>query len=114
METTISNFHTILKIPAIHKLAFHISHVQILGTNHCGDSRQTSFKRRGSCQDVLCWRDYAERVVAISLHQIPNPSPSIRIHVYNLIAHCTKHGRLLLTEKKVITSVNSTQQKYTL
>ena len=35
METTISNFHTSFYIPDIHKLAFHIPHVQILGTNHC-------------------------------------------------------------------------------
>ena len=45
METTISNFHTILYIPEIQKLAFHIPHVQILGINHCGKSRQTAFKR---------------------------------------------------------------------
>ena len=44
METTISNFHTSFFIPEIHKLAFHIPHVQILGTKHCGDSRRTSFK----------------------------------------------------------------------
>ena len=28
----------------------------------------------------------------------PNPSPSIRFHIYHLIARCTKHGRLLLTD----------------
>ena len=39
METTISNFHTSFYIPEIQKLAFHIPHVQILSTNHCGDSR---------------------------------------------------------------------------
>ena len=37
METTISDFHTSLYIPAIHKLAFHLPHVRILGTNHCGE-----------------------------------------------------------------------------
>ena len=35
IETTISNFCTSLYIQEIHKLAFHIPHVQILGTNHC-------------------------------------------------------------------------------
>ena len=43
-ETTISNFYTSFLIPEIQKLAFHIPHVQILGTNHCGDSRQNAFK----------------------------------------------------------------------
>ena len=30
----------------------------------------------------------------------PNPSPSIRFHIYNIIACCTKHARLPLTDKK--------------
>ena len=38
METIISNFHTSFYIPAIQKLAFNIPHVQIQGTNNCGDS----------------------------------------------------------------------------
>ena len=44
--------------------------MQILGLNHCGDSRQTLFKRCKSFQDVLCRCDYAERVVASFSHQI--------------------------------------------
>ena len=30
----------------------------------------------------------------------PNPSPSIRFHIYHLIARCKKHGRLPLSNKK--------------
>ena len=70
METTISNFHSSFYIPEIQKLAFHIPHVKILGTNHCGDSLQNEFKRRESFQDVLCRRDYAERVVASFANKI--------------------------------------------
>ena len=70
METTISNFHTSLYIPAIQKLAFHLPHVRILGTNHCGELRRTAFKRRELFQDVLCCRDYAEKVVASFVNQI--------------------------------------------
>ena len=33
-------------------------------------------------------------------YQYPNTSPSIRFHVYHIIAHCTKHGRLPLTDQK--------------
>ena len=69
MKKNISNFHTSFYIPEIQKLAFHIPHVQILGTNNCGDSRPPLFKRRESFQDVLCCRDYAERVVASFYHQ---------------------------------------------
>ena len=47
-------------IPAIHKLAFHLPHVRILGTNHCGERQRTAFKQRELFQDVLCRRDYAE------------------------------------------------------
>ena len=63
METTISDFHTSFYIPAIKKLAFHLPHVGILGTNHCGEMRRTAFKRRQLFQDVLCRLDYDERVV---------------------------------------------------
>ena len=70
METTIQTFHTSFYIPQIHKLAFHILHVQVLGTNHCGDYRQTAFKRCESFQDVLCFRDYAESLVAIFDHKV--------------------------------------------
>ena len=37
-------FHTSFFISAIFKLAFYIPRVQILGTNHCGDSRRSAFK----------------------------------------------------------------------
>ena len=70
IETTISNFHTSFYIPEIRKLAFNLTHVQVLGTCHCGDSRQTPFKRRESFQDVLCFHDYSERLVDSLAHQI--------------------------------------------
>ena len=70
MKTTISDFHTSFYIPTIHKLSFHIPHVRILGTNHCGELRRTAFKRRELFQDVLCCLDYAERVVASFANQI--------------------------------------------
>ena len=70
METTISDFHTSFYIPAIQKLTFHLPHVRILGTNHCGELRHTDFKRRELFQDLLCHRDYAEGIVARFSHQI--------------------------------------------
>ena len=63
-ETTISDFHTSFYIPGIQKLAFHLPHVRIIGTNHCGEMRHTAFKRHELFQDVLCCRDYADRVIA--------------------------------------------------
>ena len=59
-----------LHIPDIQKLAFRIPRVQILGTSHCGDSRQNAFKCRKSFQDVLCCRDYDERLVSSFTNQI--------------------------------------------
>ena len=50
IKTAISNFHTSFYITSIQKLAFHIPHVQILGTSHYGDSRWTKFKRRDHCK----------------------------------------------------------------
>ena len=51
-------------------MAFHLPHLRILGTNHCGELQQTAFKRRELFQDVLCRRDYAERVVASFSNEI--------------------------------------------
>ena len=65
-----SNFHTSFYIPAIQRLAFHLPHVHIFGTNHCGEMRHTAFKQRELFQDVLCRCDYAERVVADFANQI--------------------------------------------
>ena len=70
IETKISYFHTSFYIPAIQKFAYHLPHVRILGTNQCGELQRTAFKRRELFQDVLCRRDYAERVVASFANQI--------------------------------------------
>ena len=70
IETTISDFRTSLYIPSIQKLAFHIPHVRILGTNHCGEMRRIIFKRRELFQYFLFCRDCYERVVASFSNQI--------------------------------------------
>ena len=70
METSISDFRTSFYIPSIQKLAFRLPHVRILGTNHCGEMWHTAFKRRELFQDIICCRDYAERVVASFTNQI--------------------------------------------
>ena len=44
IETTISDFRRSFYIPAIQNVAFHLPHVRILGTNHCGEMRRTAFK----------------------------------------------------------------------
>ena len=33
-------------------------------------------------------------------YQYPNTSPSIRFHIYHMIARCKKHVRIPLTDKK--------------
>ena len=70
IETTTSNFHTSFFIPVIQKLAFHLPHVSILGTNHCGKMLHIAFKRRELFQDVLCRRDYDESLVPRFANQI--------------------------------------------
>ena len=82
METTISNFHNSFYVPAIHKLDFHMPHVRILGTNHCGELRRTAFKRRELFQDFLCRCDYSERVVVSFSNQIQSEYYGVNISVY--------------------------------
>ena len=52
-------------------------------------------------------------------YQYPDTSPSISFHIYHIIARCTKHGRILLTDKKFFANNNrillqENQQKNTL
>ena len=70
METKISDFHTIFYIPVIQKLDFHLPYVRILGTNHCVAMQLTAFKQRELFHNVLCRRDYAERVVTSFAHHL--------------------------------------------
>ena len=70
METKFSDFHTSFYIPANQKLAFHLPHVHILGTNNCGEIQRTAFKQRELFQDIPCRRDYAEKLVARFANQI--------------------------------------------
>ena len=69
IKTTFYNYHKSFYITEIQKLVFHIPYVQILGTNHCGDSCRTEFKPCESFEDFLCCRDYAESLVASFAHQ---------------------------------------------
>ena len=70
METSIADFHTNLYIPEIQTLTNHLRRVHIIGTNHYCNTRREAFKFRIAKKDVLCCRDYSERVVASFAHQI--------------------------------------------
>ena len=72
IETKIYGFNIRYYIPAIHKLAFHLPHVRILGTNHCREMQRTAFKRCELFQDVICRREYDEGLVASFSNQIPS------------------------------------------
>ena len=70
METTVSDYRTSFYIPAIQRLDFHLPHVHILGTNHCGELLRTAFKRRKLFQYVLFCHYYSGDLVASFAHQI--------------------------------------------
>ena len=70
LEISISYFHTSLYIPEKQISAFHLPHVRIIVTHHCGNTRREEIKYPCSFQDVLGWCDYSERVVASFAHQI--------------------------------------------
>ena len=80
-DTNISDFHNSFYIPAIKKSAFHLPHVHILGTNHCGAMQRTAFKQRELSQDVLCRCDYSERAVARFAHHIQSAYYGLNISV---------------------------------
>ena len=70
IETSITEFHEKFYILEIQKLVFHLLHVSILITHHCGKEWRESFKLRVNLHDVLCCIYYAERIVSSFSHQI--------------------------------------------
>ena len=64
METSIANSHTSFYITEIQKIEFHLPHIQIQGTNKCGNTCHEAFKLCISNNYVLCHIDYDGRVVA--------------------------------------------------
>ena len=58
METSTADLYTRFYIPSIQKIVFHLPHVRILGTNHCGNTHLKELKRCIGKQDVLCHCDY--------------------------------------------------------
>ena len=70
MESLIVEFHRDLYIPAILKFSFHLPHVRIHETQHCGNTYQEAFKSHSYFQDMLCRREYVECLVARCVHQI--------------------------------------------
>ena len=51
-------------------MAFHLTHVYILGKQHCGKDFPEAFKCRIKYHDILFRRDYAERIVSSFAQQI--------------------------------------------
>ena len=61
-KTTIDEFHNKHYQKSIYKLAHHLPHVKILGTNETGKTRKEAFHSRGGKGDMQSKRDYAERL----------------------------------------------------
>ena len=59
IETSIVDFHKRFYIPAIQKLAFHISLVPIIGTHNCVNKRREALNRLEAYQDVFCHQYYS-------------------------------------------------------
>ena len=62
LEETITSFHQNYYMPSIEKLAYHLAHVRILGSNHVGLTRKQALMRRGQKKDIKLVRDFAERL----------------------------------------------------
>ena len=70
MDTSISEFNEKFYILEIKHLAFHLPHIQILCTQHCGKEHCEVFKCWGYFKDVPFRHEYAECVVASFENQI--------------------------------------------
>eukprot|EP00957_Ditylum_brightwellii_P196490 14971510-Ditylum_brightwellii.AAC.1 len=59
-EDNFAVFHEKYYHPSMTKLTYHLMHVSILGTNNVGATRRDALKRRMTCKDIKCMREYAE------------------------------------------------------
>ena len=95
MDSSILDFHRDFYIPAIHKLEFHLTHVRVIGTHHCGITLREEFNCRSDLQDMLCRHDYTEHVVASFPYQIQfeyyGGNRSVSIEVIALEHLCTTY-----------------------
>ena len=70
MKTSIVDLHQLFYIPAIQKLALNLIQVHIIRTHQCGNLYLEVFKYCADFHNVLCNKDYPERVAASFGHQI--------------------------------------------
>ena len=70
MDSSMVEFHQYIYFPEIQNLAFHLPFLINLGTRHCGITLQVAFNCCSDFQDLLCRRDYSERIIARLAHQI--------------------------------------------
>ena len=80
--------------------------MRIIVTNHCGELRLISFKRQELFQDVLCRRDYDDRVVASFAHKIQSE------HYGGNISFFIKGIALKLFSALPKAYINSTKQSH--
>ena len=69
-EENIAVFNEKYYCPSIRKLAYHLTNISILRTNHVGATRRDALKQCMTCKDIKCRRDYAERLSVIFGTQI--------------------------------------------
>ena len=104
LETLISEFHEKYYITEIQKLTFHLPHVLIIGTHHCGKEHREEFKCRIKQHDILCQRDYAERILSSFPHKLQseyygvNWSVSIKVIVLDNLSYSKKSSSQLTSE----------------
>eukprot|EP00957_Ditylum_brightwellii_P081621 6209078-Ditylum_brightwellii.AAC.1 len=63
-DESVSSFHQLYYKPAIEKLAYHLPHMQIVGTKHIGSARRDAMLRCNEKKDIKVWCDFADRFVA--------------------------------------------------
>jgi len=70
LTESVSNFHQNYYKPAIEKLAYHLAHVKILGTNHIGLTRREALSMRHEKKDIKVQHDFVDILVAAFLTEI--------------------------------------------
>ena len=84
--------HKFLKgyyIPAIEKLAFQFSRVQIIGKNECRETRKDETKSRHPHGDIIAIKYYAENIAIQHLYKFNNNIGEVTVNYQWKLLHWT-------------------------
>ena len=93
MEKYITVFHVNFYIPSTQNISFHLPHVRILGTHHCGKEPNEDFKCGGHCKTFYFSVIIQSRWLSVFLTK---PNMNIMVAMYKYLLKSLHYITLVL------------------